>query len=205
MTSPDDTSRGPDVKEHLAEDAVSVTSAPPDPSGASAPDPIIDPGLFEAVPHDDDESDHSEAAIVIIDEDLEEPQQEGGGSQTGAPAAAEETIDEAVKDLAVELDQTDLAEGSGFFEERAAVSVTAPPPLRYLTTPSMTTASQGKELVVFFSLRVTNMDFSEDLFNKTSPEYRSLENTFLEVVSTTTRRSDKCSFIRLNIQKNSLN
>uniref|UniRef100_G3PD41 Interphotoreceptor matrix proteoglycan 1 n=1 Tax=Gasterosteus aculeatus TaxID=69293 RepID=G3PD41_GASAC len=64
-------------------------------------------------------------------------------------------------------------------EERG---VTAPPPLRYLTTPSMTTASHGRELVVFFSLRVTNMDFSEDLFNKTSLEYRSLEGTFLDVL-----------------------
>ncbi|KAF3850323.1 hypothetical protein F7725_020042 [Dissostichus mawsoni] len=45
----------------------------------------------------------------------------------------------------------------------------------------MTTASNGRELVVFFSLRVTNMDFSLDLFNKTSSEYRSLESTFLDV------------------------
>ncbi|XP_034074844.1 interphotoreceptor matrix proteoglycan 1-like [Gymnodraco acuticeps] len=46
----------------------------------------------------------------------------------------------------------------------------------------MTTASNGRELVVFFSLRVTNMDFSLDLFNKTSSEYRSLESTFLDVL-----------------------
>ncbi|XP_061089993.1 interphotoreceptor matrix proteoglycan 1 [Conger conger] len=58
---------------------------------------------------------------------------------------------------------------------------TPPPPLKYLTTPSMTTASKGKELVVFFSLRVTNMNFSDDLFNKSSSEYQSLENTFLEL------------------------
>ncbi len=43
-------------------------------------------------------------------------------------------------------------------------------------------ANQAKELVVFFSLRVTNLMFSEDLFNKSSPEYKSLENTFLELV-----------------------
>nr|DBA26433.1 TPA: hypothetical protein GDO54_010695 [Pyxicephalus adspersus] len=40
-------------------------------------------------------------------------------------------------------------------------------------------SSKGKELVVFFSLRVTNMPFSEDLFNKSSPEYKSLEQQFL--------------------------
>lgn len=56
-------------------------------------------------------------------------------------------------------------------------------PLRYLTTPTMTTASNRQELVVFFSLRLTNMDFSEDLFNNTSAEYRALENTLLDVVS----------------------
>uniref|UniRef100_A0A3B3WBC4 Interphotoreceptor matrix proteoglycan 1 n=1 Tax=Poecilia mexicana TaxID=48701 RepID=A0A3B3WBC4_9TELE len=54
-------------------------------------------------------------------------------------------------------------------------------PLRYLTTPTMTTASNRQELVVFFSLRLTNMDFSEDLFNNTSAEYRALENTLLDV------------------------
>lgn len=38
-------------------------------------------------------------------------------------------------------------------------------------------------LVVFFSLRVTNMMFSEDLFNKNSLEYKALEQRFLELVS----------------------
>ncbi|KAK1167988.1 interphotoreceptor matrix proteoglycan 2-like [Acipenser oxyrinchus oxyrinchus] len=40
-----------------------------------------------------------------------------------------------------------------------------------------------RALVVFFSLRVTNMMFSEDLFNKSSPEYKALEQRFLELVS----------------------
>lgn len=39
-------------------------------------------------------------------------------------------------------------------------------------------------LLVFFSLRVTNMMFSEDLFNKNSLEYKALEQRFLELVST---------------------
>lgn len=41
----------------------------------------------------------------------------------------------------------------------------------------------GRALMVFFSLRVTNMIFSEDLFNKSSPEYKALEQRFLELVS----------------------
>uniref|UniRef100_A0A3Q4GH71 Interphotoreceptor matrix proteoglycan 1 n=1 Tax=Neolamprologus brichardi TaxID=32507 RepID=A0A3Q4GH71_NEOBR len=119
------------------------------------------------------------------------------GSPTTPPDATEDMVEEAVQDLAVELDQTSVVatdpnellekgeEGSGFLsvqEEHRTIVTTAAPPLRYLTTPTMTTASHGRELVVFFSLRVTNMDFSEDLFNKTSPEYRSLENTFLDLL-----------------------
>ncbi|XP_012508278.1 PREDICTED: interphotoreceptor matrix proteoglycan 2 [Propithecus coquereli] len=40
----------------------------------------------------------------------------------------------------------------------------------------------GGALVVFFSLRVTNMMFSEDLFNKNSLEYKALEQRFLELL-----------------------
>ncbi|XP_054887353.1 interphotoreceptor matrix proteoglycan 2 isoform X2 [Poeciliopsis prolifica] len=39
-----------------------------------------------------------------------------------------------------------------------------------------------RALTVFFSLRVTNMVFSEDLFNKSSPEYKALEQRFLELL-----------------------
>ena len=174
---------------------------PVDVSEASSPGPTVDSGLFEVpvipsapVSSEDDipAPEQKQPAVVIIGEDLEET---GSERTTGSPPAAEDAIDEAVQDLAVELDQTDVAtteaselpaEGSGFAwagEEHATVGATAQTPVRYLTTPSMTTASNGRELVVFFSLRVTNMDFSEDLFNKTSSEYRSLENTFLHVVS----------------------
>lgn len=173
-------------------------------SEASTPSLTVDHGLFEveepaapsaAESSDNDGTEEIEPAVVIIDEDLEEPLQEGAESQTSQPAPAEDIVDEAVQDLAVELDLPDRAateaaevseEGSGFspeWAEQEPVGVTSPPPLRYQTTTTMTTASQGRELVVFFSLRVTNMNFSEDLFNKTSPEYRSLENTFLDVVS----------------------
>uniref|UniRef100_A0A4W5R834 SEA domain-containing protein n=1 Tax=Hucho hucho TaxID=62062 RepID=A0A4W5R834_9TELE len=42
--------------------------------------------------------------------------------------------------------------------------------------------SPGKDLMVFFSLRVTNMMFSENLFNKSSTEYKALEQRFLELL-----------------------
>ena len=43
-----------------------------------------------------------------------------------------------------------------------------------------------RALTVFFSLRVTNMAFSMDLFNKSSAEYKALEQRFLELVRTQT-------------------
>ncbi|XP_076021959.1 interphotoreceptor matrix proteoglycan 2-like [Genypterus blacodes] len=42
--------------------------------------------------------------------------------------------------------------------------------------------SPNRDLMVFFSLRVTNMVFSRDLFNKSSSEYKALEQRFLELL-----------------------
>lgn len=76
--------------------------------------------------------------------------------------------------------------GSGFASEsdERPYESTAAPAIRQASSPLMTALDKSKELVVFFSLRVTNMMFSDDLFNKSSPEYKSLENTFLELVGT---------------------
>uniref|UniRef100_A0A4W3HFM7 Interphotoreceptor matrix proteoglycan 1 n=1 Tax=Callorhinchus milii TaxID=7868 RepID=A0A4W3HFM7_CALMI len=61
---------------------------------------------------------------------------------------------------------------------------TASSSLKYLTTSSLTTIApaKGRELVVFFSLRFTNMMFSDDLFNKSSPEYKTLEQEFRQLL-----------------------
>lgn len=163
----------------------------------------LDPG--PSAPEATQEEEAGGATVVVIDEDLE-PLRGGAEGQSGQPGEAadeevhhgvqdqtvplevqDQEVQLGVQDLAVELDlpeEAEADEGSSFLpEEEEQQAATAPPPLRYLTTPTMTTASQGRELVVFFSLRVTNMNFSPDLFNKTSPEYRTLENTFLDVVS----------------------
>ncbi|EMP34097.1 Interphotoreceptor matrix proteoglycan 2, partial [Chelonia mydas] len=50
------------------------------------------------------------------------------------------------------------------------------------THANRNTTMSSRALVVFFSLRVTNMMFSEDLFNKNSPEYKALEQRFLELL-----------------------
>ncbi|XP_063082996.1 interphotoreceptor matrix proteoglycan 1 isoform X2 [Cavia porcellus] len=56
------------------------------------------------------------------------------------------------------------------------------PALHYITTSSMTIATKGQELIVFFSLRVANMPFSNDLFNKSSLEYQALEQRFMQLL-----------------------
>ncbi|KAK2843308.1 hypothetical protein Q7C36_011523 [Tachysurus vachellii] len=54
--------------------------------------------------------------------------------------------------------------------------------------PSETDISQSsapsldKDVGVFFTLQITNMIFSEDLLNSSSPGYKSLEDTFLELL-----------------------
>lgn len=59
--------------------------------------------------------------------------------------------------------------GSGLAHGTDMASIALPP-------------SPGRALIVFFSLRVTNMMFSDDLFNKSSTEYKALEQRFLELV-----------------------
>ncbi|XP_063733581.1 interphotoreceptor matrix proteoglycan 2-like [Eleginops maclovinus] len=51
-----------------------------------------------------------------------------------------------------------------------------------LEVPSPTGPPGGRALTVFFSLRVTNMAFSMDLFNKSSSEYRALEQRFTQLL-----------------------
>ncbi|KAI9540554.1 hypothetical protein NQZ68_039498 [Dissostichus eleginoides] len=51
-----------------------------------------------------------------------------------------------------------------------------------MEVPPPTAPPAGRALTVFFSLRVTNMAFSSDLFNKSSSEYRSLEQRFTQLV-----------------------
>ncbi|KAM3851041.1 interphotoreceptor matrix proteoglycan 1 [Vipera latastei] len=97
-----------------------------------------------------------------------------------------------VQDLTTDLVITDMMgpvaeeeeeeEGSGYHTLPETPGMTPAPSLKYITTSSMTAAIQGQELVVFFSLRVTNMRFSNDLFNQSSPEYKALEQQFLQLL-----------------------
>lgn len=125
----------------------------------------------------------------IIEQSLELP-------DSSAPAPEGVPVDGTglgVQDIAAELDQVGAMstaaleegeQGSGDISVLTTepAGTTPAPVLKYVTTSSMTTAAKGKELVVFFSLRVTNMHFSDDLFNRSSTEYKALEQQFMQLV-----------------------
>lgn len=127
-------------------------------------------------------------------EDGEVSEGRGHGGQSGANSdvslensdiqedvASNPNVMEAnVNELQEEGSGSDLASES----DEGPYESTAPPSLRQASTPLTSIVDNNQELVVFFSLRVTNIMFSDDLFNKSSPEYKSLENTFLELVGT---------------------
>ncbi|NWX64928.1 IMPG1 protein, partial [Promerops cafer] len=125
----------------------------------------------------------------IIEQSLELP-----GSSAPAPEGAPaDGTGAGVRDIAAELDPPGAAstaaldeaeQGSGYGSVLSTepAETTPAPVLKYVTTSSMTTAAKGKELVVFFSLRVTNMHFSDDLFNRSSTEYKALEQQFIQLL-----------------------
>ncbi|NWW92954.1 IMPG1 protein, partial [Rhynochetos jubatus] len=125
----------------------------------------------------------------ILEQSLEVPDSVAPASE-GIPPDGAGT---GVQDIAAELDHVDgmstaaldeAEHGSGYISVLTTepAEVTPAPTLKYVTTSSMTTAAKGKELVVFFSLRVTNMHFSDDLFNRSSQEYKALEQQFMQLL-----------------------
>ncbi|XP_010134109.1 PREDICTED: interphotoreceptor matrix proteoglycan 1 [Buceros rhinoceros silvestris] len=128
---------------------------------------------------------HSE----IIEQSLEVPDSSVSASESIPP----DGTGTGVQDIAAELDHfgvmstaalDEVEHGSGYISVLTTepAEATPAPTLKYVTTSSMTTAAKGKELVVFFSLRVTNMHFSDDLFNRSSPEYKALEQQFMQLL-----------------------
>ncbi|XP_077413260.1 interphotoreceptor matrix proteoglycan 1 isoform X2 [Vanacampus margaritifer] len=112
---------------------------------------------------------------------------ESEGPSGAIPALADPPSENIQDDVESKQDGTEETEAleeessSVRYPSEADERSTAAPSQRQASTPVMAAVQQSRELVVFFSLRVTNMMFSDDLFNKTSPEYKSLENTFLEL------------------------
>ncbi|NXE36179.1 IMPG1 protein, partial [Ptilorrhoa leucosticta] len=125
----------------------------------------------------------------IIEQSLELPVSSAPAPE-GVPA---DGTGMGVQDIAAELDHIGAMSTAGLYEGEQgsgfiSVLTTEPaettpePVLKYVTTSSMTTAAKGRELVVFFSLRVTNMHFSDDLFNRSSTEYKALEQQFTQLL-----------------------
>ncbi|XP_045919415.1 interphotoreceptor matrix proteoglycan 1 [Micropterus dolomieu] len=136
-------------------------------------EPLPSPAESGEALEDRDEASGGHSGVTLVSADLppenSNTQEDVGSSQNGMEVEVTEPLEEG--------------SGSGFpseYDERPYES-TAAPAMRQASTPLMTAMDKNKELVVFFSLRVTNMMFSDDLFNKSSPEYKSLENTFLEL------------------------
>ncbi|CAK6441586.1 unnamed protein product [Pipistrellus nathusii] len=114
---------------------------------------------------------------------------------TTSPTLLEDEVIMGVQDISLELDRigTDYYQPELIPEENGKVdsyvemstnvrstkmAIVARPTKRGDSSHTQTTGA----LLVFFSLRVTNMMFSEDLFNKNSLEYKALEQRFLELL-----------------------
>lgn len=166
----------------VTEASVPVLTPPPHENEiqGTEPETVVEPlpspvGSGEA-PEDTDESSGGHSGMTPTSTELlaesSDIQEEVGQNQNGTEAEVTESLEEDG--------------GSGYASEsdERPYESTAAPAMRQASTPLMTAVGRSKELVVFFSLRVTNMMFSDGLFNKSSPEYKSLENTFLELVGT---------------------
>lgn len=115
---------------------------------------------------------------------------------TTSSTQLEDEVIMGVQDISLELDRvgTDYYQPELTPEQNGKVGsyVEMSTNVRYTEMPIVAQPTKGGDLshtltagtlVVFFSLRVTNMMFSEDLFNKNSLEYKALEQRFLELVS----------------------
>lgn len=126
--------------------------------------------------------DHTSRNISEPESANDLPTSTGGGQEVKNASAAEvqpferdfsEGIDVSFDlfqygNVAVEGDSSGFSSGAQGSELEALALPTRP----------------GRALTVFFSLRVTNMPFSMNLFNKSSDEYKTLEQRFLQLVRT---------------------
>lgn len=142
-------------------------------SGSVAEPPVPPaPTKSSKAPEEGDEPVHSGVTAASVDILAENSDIHEGAEQAESGTEAEVT----------EPLEEDSGSGVPSESNERSYESTAAPIMSQMSTPSMNAIEKSKELVVFFSLRVTNMMFSDDLFNKSSPEYKSLERTFLELV-----------------------
>ncbi|XP_029973290.1 interphotoreceptor matrix proteoglycan 2 [Salarias fasciatus] len=159
-----------DRSDSQPEDEPTAAPAGVPPGSAQAPPPPED-SIQGLEPQEDSREGHGGGTAVPVDRHAQ------NSSTEEAAGGCENSTD------AEEANSPGEDSGSGLASEsdERPYESTAAPTVRPASTPAMAAVERSKELVVFFSLRVTNMMFSDDLFNKSSPEYKSLENTFLEL------------------------
>ncbi|XP_048397269.2 interphotoreceptor matrix proteoglycan 2 isoform X2 [Stegostoma tigrinum] len=89
-----------------------------------------------------------------------------------------------VQDISTELDPSYILQHHEESDNEEMASIYLELPVAVPTTRATARESHRSQqaLIVFFSLRVTNMIFSDDLFNKSSHEYKALEQQFLELL-----------------------
>uniref|UniRef100_A0AAV2JFY0 Interphotoreceptor matrix proteoglycan 1 n=1 Tax=Knipowitschia caucasica TaxID=637954 RepID=A0AAV2JFY0_KNICA len=141
---------------------------------------IVVPDKGEAVPEVEKEAVHKVEETVLpgedrtvttpasVTSDLETISSESGATFTEEELSVSPTEEGSGSGLSAEAD-------TGLYWTRA-------PAMRQASTPMMAAVERSKDLVVFFRLRVSNMMFTDSLFNKDSAEYKTLENTFLELL-----------------------
>ncbi|XP_077015552.1 interphotoreceptor matrix proteoglycan 1 [Tamandua tetradactyla] len=110
-----------------------------------------------------------------------------------SPAPSDKSRRTGSQDMARDLDEMDLSNTlassevlghSGYVSspDHFLENTTAVPALQVFTASPVTSTTKGQELIVFFSLRVANMPFSNNLFNKSSLEYQALELQFTQLL-----------------------
>ncbi|XP_067848456.1 interphotoreceptor matrix proteoglycan 2 [Heptranchias perlo] len=124
---------------------------------------------------------HNDSTIVEQNE-MKPPKIHSAAPQE---ASQDDKVWSEVQDISTELDHSDIIhhhEESDNNEEMASGYTEFAVAIPTNGAISSDSHISRQALIVFFSLRVTNMIFSDDLFNKSSHEYKALEQQFLELL-----------------------
>ncbi|XP_069929962.1 interphotoreceptor matrix proteoglycan 1 isoform X2 [Oryctolagus cuniculus] len=125
-------------------------------------------------------SDYSAISQVALEISHSPASSDDSGLSTGSQDTGQ--LESMVLSHTPALSEVPRLSGSVSTPDHFLENTTPVPASQYVTTSSMTIATRGQELVVFFSLRVANMPFSNDLFNKSSLEYQALEQRFTQLL-----------------------
>ncbi|XP_019750133.1 interphotoreceptor matrix proteoglycan 2 isoform X2 [Hippocampus comes] len=190
----------PLVEEAGVEEAAESDGQTPEEAPASAPVPLEEPPESSEIASDDIADDdillvNKDAPSVSIPLSPAPPTAMSAEKESPFTRVAVEAQPDTVMPSIVEIQNSDENDSPiedlaydvfpyGLINHTEEGSTGFPFSVSHVTDPASIAmpANPGRALMVFFSLRVTNMIFSEDLFNKSSPEYKALEQRFLELL-----------------------